>query len=113
MEQKPIDNKLKPKIITQTTIRFIISIIIGQMLGVLFGFLFDLLYIKILKLYTPPVGSVITVGFAIGYLFGWLGGLISHLLLGDYGAVGGISIGIIGATIPVISVMFEKAGEIV
>ena len=94
-----------------TMFKFVIALIVGEALGVSFGLLFDLLYIRVFKLYEVPVGSVVTVGFVLGYLFGWLGGLISHALLGDYGAIGGISVGFIGASLPLIFSLFEKIGS--
>jgi len=87
---------------SSTMFKFAIALIVGEALGVSFGLLFDLLYIRVFKLYEVPVGSVGTVGFVLGCLFGWLGGLISHGLLWDYGAVGGIVVGFLGASLPLI-----------
>ena len=93
--------------------KFAIALIVGEALGVSFGLLFDLLYIRVFGVYEVPVGAVVTIGFIMGYVFGWLGGLISHALLGDYGAIGGISVGFIGASLPLIFSLFEKIGNLV
>ena len=100
-------------ILTPTVVivlKFVIALLVGEVLGVSFGLLFDLLYIRVFKLYEVPVGAVVTIGFVVGYLLGWLGGLISHALLGDYGATGGIVVGFLGANIPLILSLFEKIG---
>jgi hypothetical protein len=91
---------INPIFVTMFT--FTIALVVGEALGASFGLLFDLLYIRVFKLYEVPVGSVGTVGFVLGCLFGWLGGLISHGLLWDYGAVGGIVVGFLGASLPLI-----------
>jgi len=107
-----IKGGIAPKTVAIVTIKFVVAVIVGQMLGVLFGFLFDMLYIRVFNIYEVHPGTVVTVGIAIGYIFGWLGGLISHFLIGDYGAIGGITVGVVGATIPIIEILLTKIGEL-
>jgi uncharacterized membrane protein YeaQ/YmgE (transglycosylase-associated protein family) len=94
---------VNPKVID--VFGFIAALIVGEILGLLVGVMFDKIYITT-GIYNYPVGSVVTTGIVLGLLLGWLGGLVSHWYLRDYGITGGCMVGFVSATLPVLANLF-------